>query len=151
MNELSDRLQILVDVYFNHNKAAFARACKIPPTTLTAYFNPKKRSLPNAEYLESIIRATGVNANWLLTGEGEMNPTEKTTIIQHHNGDGDNIHTNGQSEVNKPTESNTARNMTVPDMMGIIMEKDEYIAKLMGLINQKDAMIMQLLHGKKDE
>ena len=58
-----------------------ARIAEIPRRTLESYLSGK--SEPKAMRLASIVKATGVSANWLLTGEGTMmedgSPVESQT------------------------------------------------------------------------
>ena len=67
----------IIDKRFNHNKAAFARAVEISPTTLASYLNPKKASKPTSDFLCDVVEKLGINAVWLLTGQGEMEEKQK--------------------------------------------------------------------------
>ena len=43
MVDIALQIQSIIDERFNHNKAAFARAVEISPTTLASYLAPKRR------------------------------------------------------------------------------------------------------------
>ena len=49
----------------------FAEKLSIPQNSLSQYENIEGKTIPS-NILEKIIEKTGVNANWLLTGRGEM-------------------------------------------------------------------------------
>lgn len=51
-----------------------ARKAAIPRRTWEYYVTGE--STPNAVRLEAVVRATGVNGHWLLTGEGPMLPAD---------------------------------------------------------------------------
>ena len=69
---INERMQTIVEVKFSGNKAAFAKAIGIAPTSITNYLGKKRASKPSADLLEKIVNSLDVNAYWLLTGEGDM-------------------------------------------------------------------------------
>lgn len=76
MDEFLNRLQLIIDKLFKGNQAAFARAIRIKPTTLSNYFSDKKATKPSMELALSIAESLGVDGNWLLTGVGNMGVQE---------------------------------------------------------------------------
>lgn len=69
---ITKRLQYIVDERFNGNKAAFAKAIDIAPTSISNYLGRERSSKPSSEILEKIINSIeDLNAKWLLTGKGD--------------------------------------------------------------------------------
>lgn len=70
---ITERLQAIVDNVFDGNKAAFARAIGIAPTSVSNYLSRDRASKPSSDILESIVKGIPLlNGDWLLTGKGEM-------------------------------------------------------------------------------
>lgn len=68
---INERLQLIVDKKFNGNKAAFAKALGIAPTSISNYLSKSRASKPTSEILGQIVNIVDdVNALWLLTGNG---------------------------------------------------------------------------------
>ena len=55
-------------------------AAKIDIATRTVQRWEKGEQVPDSNYLMRIAKATGVTSHWLLSGEGEMVPTEPAQI-----------------------------------------------------------------------
>lgn len=73
MQSINERLQIIIDELFGGNKAKFAKAIEIAPTSISNYLSDKRKSKPSADMLEKIINVVeNISAEWLLTGEGDM-------------------------------------------------------------------------------
>lgn len=72
MDTVNDRMQAITDLMFGGNKAAFAKAIGIAPTSITNYLGKQRASKPSADLLEKIVNSLDVDAMWLLTGKGEM-------------------------------------------------------------------------------
>ena len=69
---IAERLQYIVEELFDGNKAAFARAIGIAPTSISNYLGKDRASKPSSDILEKIVNSVEkVNAYWLLTGKGE--------------------------------------------------------------------------------
>lgn len=68
----SERLRKCVEIAGSGDK--LARKSAIPRRSLEYYLSGE--SYPKADRLEVIVKATGVNGHWLLTGEGTMLPNE---------------------------------------------------------------------------
>ncbi len=75
METINDRMQEIVDVYFDGNKAAFAKKIGIAPTSITNYLGKQRASKPSADLLEKIVNSLDIDAMWLLTGKGRMDRT----------------------------------------------------------------------------
>jgi phage repressor protein C with HTH and peptisase S24 domain len=67
MEDISKRLQTLVDTHAGGKHTVFAKAAGIIPTTFQNYISGRT---PSAESLVNICEHFGVNLNWLLTGKG---------------------------------------------------------------------------------
>ena len=72
MDTVNDRMQAITDLMFGGNKAAFAKAIGIAPTSITNYLGKQRASKPSADLLEKIVNSLDIDAMWLLTGKGEM-------------------------------------------------------------------------------
>lgn len=64
-------MELLLNERFNGNKAAFAKTIGLLPTGLSNYLGSKRRSKPSVDMIARIVTALGVDARWLLTGEGD--------------------------------------------------------------------------------
>lgn len=93
MVDIALQIQSIIDERFNHNKAAFARAVGISPTTLASYLSTKKASKPTSDFLCDVVDKLGISAVWLLTGQGEMADEQ-----QPH---GDDVRTHGANSPGK--------------------------------------------------
>lgn len=93
MVDIALQIQSIIDERFNHNKAAFARAVGISPTTLASYLSTKKASKPTSDFLCDVVDKLGISAVWLLTGQGEMANEQ-----QPH---GDDVRTSGANSPGK--------------------------------------------------
>lgn len=93
MVDIALQIQSIIDERFNHNKAAFARAVGISPTTLASYLSAKKASKPTSDFLCDVVDKLGISAVWLLTGQGEMADEQ-----QPH---GDDVRTSGANSPGK--------------------------------------------------
>ena len=68
---ITERLQYIIEELFDGNKAAFARAIGIAPTSISNYLGKDRASKPSSDILEKIVNSVEkVNAYWLLTGKG---------------------------------------------------------------------------------
>ena len=75
MKTINDRMEMLVNERFNGNKAAFATAISVEPTTMSSYLGNKRRSKPSVDMVTKIVVALNVDARWLLTGEDSEMPS----------------------------------------------------------------------------
>lgn len=69
MSTLTDRLSHLVKKFADGKHTIFARNAGIKPSTFQYYI---KGRAPNSDTLSAICETYNVNANWLLTGKGEI-------------------------------------------------------------------------------
>ena len=68
---INERMQFIVDKKFNGNKAAFAKALGVAPTSISNYLSKSRASKPTSDILGQIVNIVDdVNALWLLTGNG---------------------------------------------------------------------------------
>jgi hypothetical protein len=72
-NKVNNRIQQIVDEQFKGNISKFSRTVDIPQTTLSSILG-KRESAPSYDVLNKIVgaKALNISAEWLLTGEGEM-------------------------------------------------------------------------------
>jgi transcriptional regulator with XRE-family HTH domain len=69
---ITERLQEIVDSYFDGNKAKFAKSIGIAPTSISNYLGKQRASKPSIDMLEKIVNTLDVSPDWLLTGKGGM-------------------------------------------------------------------------------
>lgn len=156
MSEISERLQDIIDERFNRNKAAFARAVEISPTTLASYFDSKKKSKPSSEVLQKIVENTGVDALWLLTGKGDAFPTRWEKSEHHTNSDnnviGDEDKVNSDNNGSAIGQDNVVMNMPCPDDAQHIRDLEKEVEKLRGDLTHKEDIIAQMnLSARKQD
>ena len=73
MDSINERLQVVINELFDGNKAKFAKAIGIAPTSISNYLGEKRQSKPSSDMLEKILNSVeDISADWLLTGNGEM-------------------------------------------------------------------------------
>lgn len=72
METINDRMELIVNQLFSGNKAAFSKAIGIDPATMSSYIGNKRRSKPSVDMVSKIVTTLGIDARWLLTGEGGM-------------------------------------------------------------------------------
>ena len=105
METINDRMEMLVNERFNGNKAAFAKAIAVEPTTMSSYLGNKRRSKPSVDMVTKIVVSLNVDARWLLTGEESEKPSNVSVggnsagnvAIVSHNSVG-NVTTNASGE-----------------------------------------------------
>jgi hypothetical protein len=66
-----ERLRAVIDVFADGNVAAFSRRIGVKDSTIRAWLGKRGANL-TLENLEKICVATGVSADWLLSGGGSM-------------------------------------------------------------------------------
>ena len=76
METINDRMEMLVNELFNGNKAAFAKAIAVEPSTMSSYLGNKRRSKPSVDMVAKMVIALNVDARWLLTGERPTNDND---------------------------------------------------------------------------
>lgn len=70
MKEILQRINLLIKEKYRSRITLFAKETGIGDTTIRAWLRDNRDV--RSEFLQKIIQNTGVNAKWLLTGEGEM-------------------------------------------------------------------------------
>jgi len=68
---IKDRLQFIIDTYFNGNASLFYRDVEMKQSTMNEYFGKNER-MPSSKTISKLIngKTVKINATWLLTGEG---------------------------------------------------------------------------------
>lgn len=124
METINDRMELLVNQRFDGNKAAFAKAIAIEPTTLSSYLGNKRRSKPSVDMVAKIVVALNVDAKWLLIGEGSQDGA-----VTANNG--------GVAVVGNGTAHHITTNVTMSDVA--VMQ--ERIKSLEALLEEKERLI----------
>ena len=150
METINDRLEQIINALFNGNKAAFAKSIDLPPTGMSNYIGNKRRSIPSSEIASKIVLVLGVDANWLLTGEGEMMkgaPAKQSIVV------GDLNHVEGPVSVSQSTTKPepadsavlrarlTAAEDVVQALRAQLLEKEQTAAALRQIIEEKQKLI----------
>lgn len=79
MESINDRIEKIINQYFNENKASFAKTIGLPPTGLSNYLGKKRRSKPSVDMIVKIIKNVEVDPRWLLLGdENTLTPSVHT-------------------------------------------------------------------------
>ncbi len=85
LNKMSvlDRFKEVIK-YSGLNKSNFAKKINTPTSTINNILS--RNSKPNVDILNEVINSFGdINAEWLLTGKGQMLKPDDKTIIQGNN------------------------------------------------------------------
>lgn len=124
METINDRMELLVNQRFDGNKAAFAKAIAVEPTTMSSYLGNKRRSKPSVDMVAKIVVALNVDAKWLLIGEGSQEGTATA-----NNG--------GVAVAGNGTAHHITTNVTLADVA--VMQ--ERIKSLEALLEEKERLI----------
>lgn len=124
METINDRMELLVNQRFDGNKAAFAKAIAVEPTTMSSYLGNKRRSKPSVDMIAKIVVALNVDAKWLLIGEGSQEGTATA-----NNG--------GVAVAGNGTAHHITTNVTLADVA--VMQ--ERIKSLEALLEEKERLI----------
>lgn len=93
METINDRMQLIADSYCGGNKAAFAKAIGLAPTSISNYLGKQRASKPSADLLAKIVNSLDVDAMWLLTGKGTMKRNAPSKQVDEApEADGESIH-----------------------------------------------------------
>ena len=130
METINDRLEQIINALFKGNKAAFAKSIDLPPTGMSNYVGNKRRSIPSSEIASKIVLVLGVDANWLLTGEGEMLKDVNANNVK--TGDYSPVNLNGHMDV-RQTVHKEERELEL--LRTIIAEKERIIETQQQLID----------------
>ena len=66
---INDRVEIIINRDYGGNKAAFANVIGVHPAILSNYIGKQRRSKVSVEMVVKIIKATGCDPMWLMTGQ----------------------------------------------------------------------------------
>ena len=141
MKTINDRMEILVKQRFDGNKAQFAKAIGLTPTSISSYLGNKRRSKPSVDMVAKIVQVLHISADWLISGTGEMSADNQ----QHHNvyvnsdgahlvqvANGDN--NNQEISPEELKRENEALKKDIGNLEQRIAEKDEEIKFLRSLL-----------------
>lgn len=169
MSTITERLDDIVRERFNKNVTSFATALGFPYTTVSNYLNPKRKSKPNSDFLEAVVRIVKVNAYWLLTGEGNMFESEYTNdgrdsiakqevegVENNFSGSGD-ITVLNMGDVAKSQPGSYAdaakvespkdyADFSIPQLLATIAAKESHIERLLSSIEKKDEQLEKLIN-----
>ena len=81
METIHERIAVLVEEFGRGRNTVFASLIGSSEGNIRGYIN--KGVTPKQDVLERIVKNLGVNAEWLLTGEGSMLAEEKTSMVVH--------------------------------------------------------------------
>lgn len=123
METINDRMELLVNERFGGNKAAFAKAIAVEPTTLSSYLGTKRRSKPSVDMVAKIIMALNVDARWLLLGE-------KEAVVQV-NGANPINGTGAHDNTHVVTADNAVLEERIKSLEALLQEKERLIQVLM--------------------
>ena len=134
----SERIECIINAYFNGNKSRFAKLLGVKPQTINTWIT---RGTFDIERVYTCC--TQLNPHWLLTGEGEMlkaPPAEQSVVV------GDLTHVEGPT---KPEPADTAvlraRLAAAEDLVQALraqlMEKEQTAAALRQIIEEKQKLI----------
>lgn len=81
MGSINDRLSQIVNNMFADNAANFGKAIGASKGTVSNYVRSKENqgktlSKPGFDFLQKVVNSLDIDANWLLTGKGQMHRKE---------------------------------------------------------------------------
>ena len=135
MGTINDRMEMLVNERFNGNKAAFAKAIAVEPTTMSSYLGNKRRSKPSVDMVTKIVVALNVDARWLLTGE--ETPQQQS------------VNTNMNGNVTDSNVAIVSHNSVGNVSVGTDAVLQERIKSLEALLAEKERLISVLMEVRK--
>lgn len=80
MHDISSRVLSLSKLLSTNNE--FIKKCEISNHSLITDIKKGRIKIPGAEVLAQIVKGTGCNGTWLLTGEGEMFGSDENPQIE---------------------------------------------------------------------
>lgn len=131
---INDRIEMLINDRFDGNKAAFAKSIGLPPTGLSNYLGKQRRSKPSVDMVTKIITTLGIDATWLLTGEGSKYERNAiTTTVTDHSAaavNGNAVTINNSPEVDRKL---IEKLMSENELLNRLLdEKERFINHLLG-------------------
>lgn len=149
MDKINFRIREILERFFNGNVSEMARRTQIPQTTLNNIV-ANKFNKPSADSLEKLLLSIEkINAEWLLTGKGEMLNTEGDVIQQ--NGGFNNVgkivgNTSDRSNTTNTTNNNyckenTPSEQTLTQIAKHLEEYNKLSSSLLEIIKRRDEEI----------
>ena len=80
IDSIRQRLRELQDT-LNLNQEEMARLGGRKRVSYAEYVRENKPKMPGADFIANLVLNTGVNANWLFTGQGEMFNLESSAVV----------------------------------------------------------------------
>lgn len=132
LSPIAERLQLIIDEKFMGNRAKFAAKADVLPSTIGAYFDPQRKSKPNSDILAKIVLNVGVDAHWLLTGQGQpfgtISGTGNNSILIHADNNAAVSHVKNNSEKDD--------NAVILALCETIKSRDKQISQLLDIIDK---------------
>lgn len=73
IDELSSRINQLIEVFTKGNVSEFGRIFNKTPDTIRTYIGNKgKLSMPGTEFIAELVEKLGISSDWILLGKGDM-------------------------------------------------------------------------------
>lgn len=155
MNTINTRIQEIVDKLFGGKSASFAREIDVKPTTIANYLKSESPSKPTSDFLELVVSKLGVDATWLLTGQGEMQK-QPVHVRQDHNQNSTNygyvniaVPEKGKQKILNSDgiviESEDVVSEQLSHYKTMIDTRDEQTSRLLAMIEEKDKTIAKLI------
>ena len=117
METINDRIELIVNQYFNGSKTAFANAMGMPPTMMSSYLGKARRSKPSIDMVAKIITTLPVDAKWLIIGEPSANVSTQ----------GDNSPASVHGDVVNNVGDNAVLQERVKSLEALLAEKERLI------------------------
>lgn len=74
---INERFQAIIDLKYNGNKSAFAKAVGVGPTVVENVVGGRKGK-PSFDFLEKVCANANISEEWILSGRGDMLKTKET-------------------------------------------------------------------------
>lgn len=107
---INERIKAIADELFNGNMNELCRVARIKQATMSNIV-AGRMSKPSFDVINSIIDNIGIDANWLISGKGDM--TNKGMMINENKGN--TIQNNNGSMVNVSIPSSGTQKIIKPD------------------------------------
>lgn len=143
MNTVNERLIFLLDELFKGNVSEFARVTGVPQPTLNNIVG-NRMSKPSADNLERIINSIeSLDANWLITGKGEMLRQDAKEGINLSNVGSGNIANAGTMSNVYPYPNKVDGCDIIADNGGVKDDKDHQIILLKEKVQHLEEMLQE--------
>lgn len=122
---INERVKKIIDELFSGNKRAFSFAVGISPT-VTENIVGKRKSSPSFDVTSKIVCSIdNINAEWLLTGHGDMLKFSEAKGSNQLSAVSDNEFGYGTSSPAKPFIESVYDIMPVPDSFSLLIESEK--------------------------